>query len=77
MIRETDIVFLKWAIDKILHWQNETIHNNVVHIHGTNDRILPFKNVRNTISISDGSHLMIVTNAFEVNNELRKILQNI
>ncbi|MFN0082098.1 MAG: alpha/beta fold hydrolase [Ferruginibacter sp.] len=74
MMRETDIVFLKWAIDKILHWQNTTVYKNVVHIHGKKDRILPFKNIRTSSVIENGAHLMIITQAEEVNAILKEIL---
>lgn len=74
MMRETDIVFLKWAIDKILHWQNTTVHKNVVHIHGSKDRILPFKNIKTSSVINNGAHLMIITQADEVNAIIREVL---
>ncbi len=74
MMRETDIVFLKWAITKILHWRNATIHKNVVHIHGDKDRILPFKNIRTSSVIENGAHLMIITQADEINKILSEIL---
>ena len=68
------MVFLRWAIDKILHWKNETIHKNDFHIHGPADRILPYKNIKPTITINGGPHLMIVTKAVEVNKHLQEIL---
>jgi pimeloyl-ACP methyl ester carboxylesterase len=74
MMRETDIVFLKWAINKILHWQNTAVHKNVVHIHGNKDRILPFKNIRASLVIENGAHLMIITQSDEVNKILSKVL---
>ncbi len=77
MMKETDIEFITWAIDKILHWQNETVHQNLVHIHGTNDRILPYKNIGNSITIPAGTHLMLVTKAGEVNKHLKGILESI
>ena len=76
MMKDMDMVFLRWAIDKILHWKNETIHENVVHIHGTADRILPYKNTKDTITINGGLHLMIITKAGEVKKILREILES-
>lgn len=74
MMRETDIVFLKWAINKILHWQNTTVHKNIVHIHGTRDRILPFKNIKGSSVVKNGAHLMVITRAEEVNKILADVL---
>ncbi len=75
ILHDTDTVFLRWAIDKIVHWQNCFTPNNLIHIHGTADRILPIAFTKNVIKINGGSHLMIVNNAAEVqlllNNELK------
>ena len=76
MMKDMNMKFLRWSIDKILHWKNETIHNNVTHIHGTADRILPYRNTNDTITINGGPHLMIVTKAAEVNKHLQEILKS-
>jgi pimeloyl-ACP methyl ester carboxylesterase len=74
IIRDTNIVFLKWAINQIANWQNEIVHPNTTHIHGTADRILPYKNIKNCITIKGGPHLMVVTKSTEVNKELIALL---
>ena len=74
IMKDMDMVFLRQAIDKILHWKNETIPKNIFHIHGSKDRILPYKNIKDAITINGGPHLMIVTKAGEVNKKLREIL---
>jgi hypothetical protein len=58
IIQSTDEKFLRWAIDKIVCWNNTTIPKNIIHIHGTNDRILPLKNA--TTTFQNGGHLMIL-----------------
>lgn len=52
ILKDTEPRFFKWAIDQIARWKNETLIENQVHIHGTNDRIIPLKNV--TIQLSQG-----------------------
>ncbi len=74
IIKDTDLVFLKWAIDKIVHWQNEIIHPNTFHIHGTADRILLFRNIKDCIAIKNGPHLMVITKFEEVNKHLKELL---
>ena len=74
MMRKMDLVFLKWAIDKIANWQNETIHPNTTHIHGTADRILWYRNIKNAIAIKAGPHLMVMTKAEEVNDLLKSLI---
>lgn len=74
MMGASNVVFLNWAIDKIVHLQNTTTHANVVHIHGTADRILPFKYVQPTIAIKGGRHLMIMNKAKLVEEKIRQAL---
>ena len=54
---------LKWAINEILNWQNRIRPENITHIHGTADKLFPFKLTKADISIKDGGHLMVYVNA--------------
>ena len=74
ILRDTDPVFLKWAIVKIANWQNKTMHQNLFHIHGNADRILPFKYVTCNEIIKDGAHLMIVNKAAEISTKLHMLI---
>jgi pimeloyl-ACP methyl ester carboxylesterase len=71
ILSETDSKFLKWAIDKIVHWKNHTLPENYIHIHGANDRILPVKFITCDVKINGGGHLMVL-NHFEELNEILK-----
>ena len=48
IFRKTPTTFLKWAINAILTWKNTEISTHILHIHGDKDRILPYKNVKDT-----------------------------
>jgi pimeloyl-ACP methyl ester carboxylesterase len=72
IIEETDDRFLNWALDKIANWENQTLPTNVVHIHGTNDKILPLRKA--DFEVSNGGHLMVVNKAEEISGLIRKIL---
>lgn len=74
ILEETDLTFLKWAMDKIVRWKNMTLLDNVFHIHGTNDKIFPFTNVKMHATIQDGGHFMIMNKAEEVNEILKREL---
>lgn len=74
ILLDTDPAFLNWAIDKILLWRNETEVKNVLHIHGTRDRILPKYFVNCDFTIKDGGHLMTLNRADEMNDVIRKLL---
>lgn len=70
----TDVIFLKWAIDKIVRWNNKTIPDNIFHIHGSNDKIFPFDNVKKDAIIQEGGHFMIMNKAEEVKEILKREL---
>lgn len=74
IIKDTDSQFLHWAINQIVNWNNETIPLNCIHIHGTNDKILPIKNVHAHYIIRNGSHFMTVNKAKELEQILKKKL---
>ena len=66
IIDDTDPHFLVWAIDRIMNWENDSYPSNLVHIHGTRDRIFPIKNIENAIEIANGGHFMMVNKSGEV-----------
>lgn len=69
---DTDPTFLKWAIDKVALWKNQTQTKNIYQVHGTNDRILPFKFINCNSTIKNGGHLMTLDKADELNIILRQ-----
>jgi len=47
---------------------------NLIRIHGTNDKLLPLRDSKNVITIKDGGHLMVLEQANEVSTALNSIL---
>jgi pimeloyl-ACP methyl ester carboxylesterase len=74
IIRDTDNHFMKWAISAILTWKNSNPLDNIIHIHGTHDRVLSPRNIKNYIPVSKAGHFMNVNRAKEINSILRKHL---
>jgi pimeloyl-ACP methyl ester carboxylesterase len=74
ILRDTDSIFLKWAIDKIVNWQNVETLQNLQHIHGTADRILPYRFVSADVKINGGGHFMTTNKVEELSREIRKLL---
>ncbi|MBS1745803.1 MAG: alpha/beta hydrolase [Bacteroidetes bacterium] len=68
--------FYRWAVSAILHWENTTIPSNVVHLHGTNDKLLPYRFVKSHYTILNGGHLMIIENSIEVSQMIKAIIKN-
>ncbi|MCG3167889.1 MAG: hypothetical protein POELPBGB_03689 [Bacteroidia bacterium] len=75
ILTETDPAFFKWAIEKVVTWNNNVLHENVVHIHGEKDLLLPYRFVKADISIPNGTHLMTVQHAKEVSELIRRIVK--
>lgn len=73
IISDTDIDFLKWAINEIVNWKNTQIPNNAIHIHGTKDRIIPLTNATYDYEIQNGGHLMTLNKSKEIEAILIKL----
>lgn len=66
--------YIKWALQAIINWKKAGAPKNLVHIHGTNDRIIPLpKGVQHTVK--GGGHFMIYNRAATINKLLQEILQ--
>jgi pimeloyl-ACP methyl ester carboxylesterase len=70
IIHDTPPLFLKWAINEILHWKNEERPTNIFHIHGTKDKIFPISNLKVDFKIENGGHFMVYSKADEVSKVL-------
>ena len=67
ILHDTDVQFLKWAINAILSWKQEPTQLNIYHIHGTKDKMLPIRFVKPNIKIEEGGHFMIYSMADKIN----------
>jgi surfactin synthase thioesterase subunit len=62
--------YFRRAIHCVTHWNNKIIPSNVIHIHGTADKVLPIRKIKCDYIIENGSHLMVVNKADEINQIL-------
>lgn len=74
IIIDSDIQFLKWALNSILHWKNDRVPKNVTHIHGTADNLLPYRLVKADYSVKNGKHLMVMDEFEEVSSLLKELI---
>jgi pimeloyl-ACP methyl ester carboxylesterase len=75
ILHDTDPRFLKWAIDEIMRWKNEYVPKNLIHIHGTADKIFPHSSIKCDIRIENGGHFMVFDKAREITEVLRPLLK--
>lgn len=66
--------YIKWSIHNVISWKQEKPLENIVHIHGTNDHIFPFKNIEKCIKIEGGSHSMILLKSKEISKIIHQSL---
>lgn len=74
ILNDTDARFTKWAIFAILHWENKIVPGNIVHIHGSSDRLLPYRLVKADYTINKGTHLMVMNHPVEISELLKKLI---
>jgi pimeloyl-ACP methyl ester carboxylesterase len=75
MLRDKNPAFLKRATDLIIQWERSEKPSNLVHIHGTNDHTLPFRNIKPNYILLNGSHMMTLTRGLEISVLLNKELK--
>jgi len=76
MLQNTSPVFLKWAMQAALYWQNKTVPDNLYHITGNRDQVFNYRKIANPTIVDGGTHIMIFDRAAELNAILNNILKN-
>ena len=66
IIKNTDKHFLKWALHQIMNWKNENYSENIVHIQGDSDLILPHNFIKYDYLIKGGTHFMTLNQSKEI-----------
>ena len=72
--KTADSVYINWAINKVVNWKNNWQPDNLIHIHGDQDKMFPIKRIKATHIIKGGTHLMIYNRAKEIGEYLEKVL---
>jgi pimeloyl-ACP methyl ester carboxylesterase len=73
-MKTADPVYLRWAIGQVINWRNEWLPSSLHHIHGSNDRTFPLKNIMATNIVPGGGHFMIMNRAKEVSTIIGSII---
>jgi pimeloyl-ACP methyl ester carboxylesterase len=73
ILDDTDKDFLKWAIGILLNKEDIVAPENLIRIHGTNDKLLPLRESKDVLTINGGGHFMVIEQAAEVSEELNKL----
>lgn len=75
MLKDKDPSYIQRTVDMIIRWERTRYSSRILHIHGNSDHTIPIKNVQYDYLVEEGSHLMILTRAEEINQILAEILK--
>ena len=73
--KSADPDLVRWSIGAIVNWNYPDRLPGIVHLHGSDDRMLPLKYTHPDFVIKGGGHLMIFNKADEVNDILKELLE--
>lgn len=79
MVSRQSNFYLKWALRQLTLWRGVKLkpHTKLIHIHGTNDKTLLFKSIKNPdFIIENGSHFMVYKRPEEVSKIISKFVRN-
>ena len=71
-----DKVYIDWAIDNIVNWKQDEPPDNFVHVQGDKDAVFPITNIRDCITVKNGTHTMIIHRARWFNEHLPTIISS-
>lgn len=74
IIKNSNPDFIRWSMQAILTWKNEEMPQEILHIHGTRDEVLPARYTKPTHIIPKAGHLMVMTSPDDVNRILYNAL---
>lgn len=75
MLKRKDPFYMQRTVDMIIQWERVTYSPSIIHIHGNTDHTIPIKNVQYDYLVEEGSHMMMITKAREINLLLAEILK--
>lgn len=66
ILRDTNPIFLKWALHQLANWKYLASKNRPIHFHGSRDRLLPIALIKDAVIVDGGGHLMVFAKPLEL-----------
>ena len=66
---------VRWSLHAIVNWHQPERLPGIIHLHGSNDLMLPLRYTHPNYVIKNGGHLMVFNKADEVNKILNEVLE--
>jgi pimeloyl-ACP methyl ester carboxylesterase len=73
MLDSTNLELIKRSVNIIFNWKAEP-EADVIHIHGTADRLFPARNIKADHWVKDGGHFMVWNKAHEISGIMQDAL---
>lgn len=74
MLNDKDPIYMKRSVTMIIEWERTDYNENIIHIHGENDKTVPIRNVDYDILVKNGSHMITLTEGEVLSEILNKLL---
>jgi len=75
MVSQHSNAYLQWALRSLSSWRAPNISTEIIHIHGTKDKTLPFKLIKKPdYIIRNGSHICVLKKAEEITRIIKKFI---
>ncbi|MBZ4187895.1 alpha/beta fold hydrolase [Niabella beijingensis] len=75
--KTANLNYVNWSFEKILNWRNGNRFEQVIHIHGSKDRIFPIKYITADYVIEGGTHMMVWNRAAEISRIINNTLEQL
>ncbi len=72
----TDPVYLHWALENMICWDQIEYAKDLIHIHGTADPVFPFKYIKDCIPVKGGTHAMIISRCKWFSKNLPRLIES-
>ncbi|HSM63167.1 MAG TPA: hypothetical protein VK833_04440 [Gillisia sp.] len=69
-----DVSYVDWAIENMINWDCKDPIPGIVHIHGDQDVVFPYKYIQECITVEGGTHIMVVNRYRWFNKHLPNII---
>ena len=76
LLEDTDLQFAKWAVNELVNWDNQNQVENLIRIHGTKDKLIPWRGLGKVELIEDGEHFMIIDRAEEISKFINEKIKD-
>lgn len=75
MVSGIDKKLFGWSIDKMAKWEGGG-DVPYLHVHGTADKLLPSRSIKNATLVKGGGHLMVLNKSGEISDLINRYLEN-